>query len=546
MLQLLIVDDHPDQVESMAQTIPWCNYGIEAVYKAYSAHEALDYIKSRAIDIMITDIRMPEMNGLELIRSVRAISEKIKCVLMSGFSDFEYAKQAIQYKTAGYLMKPVDTQELTTLIEQIHVEFQNEWNVNEVVQNALYTLRENIPFLRAQLLMDLLQGRQLSHSALGKKMKALNLSFAAEDEVCMMVIRLDGDSAANDEENVSLLEYAVTNMAEEVFGEAFTLWHCKDADGQLVFLVRANKPWEQQPHQEPTREAYLKQMELYAEELQKKTRVYLKRKVSVLLMNQWMRLSGPIASMYQAAAAGVRKHLGGDKQFVAVVSGDMEIVQVGALQTLYEPPLLLHLLETGRWELASDRLELIFAELAVKWRESPEYLSEAFFFIAGAFMRISHKNGRPLQNLIGDYGMKLQQNRPFSSLNQLRDWVVHVFELLKGEHQKESLESKMTVVERIQAYIGQHMDGDASLQAIADHVGLHPAYISKVYKVETGCCISDYVMKIKMDKAVELLRNKNEKVYNIASQLGYQTPHYFIKVFKKYYGMTPQEFKLKQ
>ncbi|NHN34195.1 response regulator transcription factor [Paenibacillus agricola] len=545
-MQLLIVDDHPGQVDSMALTIPWMDYGVEAVYKAYSANEALETIKKQDIDIMITDIRMPGMNGLELIHSVRMISEKIRCVLMSGFSDFEYAKQAIQYKTAGYLMKPVDTAELIALIEQIRNELREEWNVKEVYHNAMYTLRENIPFLRSQLLMELLQGRPIKHSVLCKKMKALELPFECEDYVCMMVIRMDEESAAEDEAQLSLLEYAITNMAEEVFIETFNLWYCKDVNGHLVFLVSLKNEQLYKPLHEQTNEQYRLQLKADVEELQKKTRTYLKRKVSVVLVNRWVPLSEQIVPLYHSAIAGIRKHIGNEQQFVAIVSETAETTRMGSLQTLYEPPLLQHLMETGRWDIAEERLELVFMELSAKWRESPEYLSEAFFFITGTFMRISHKNGKQLQTMIGDYGKKLQQNRPFCSLNQLRDWVFHVFHLLQMELQKEQNDSKMTVIERIQAYIEKHMDGDASLQAIADHVALHPAYLSKVYKVETGMGISEYVMKVKMEKAVELLQNKKEKIYNIARQLGYQTPHYFIRVFKKYYGVTPQEFKLSQ
>jgi two-component system response regulator YesN len=362
----------------------------------------------------------------------------------------------------------------------------------------------------------------------------------------LMVIRPDEEMTHEEGDNLSLIEYAITNMTEEVFQDYFNLWHCKDANGYLVFLVSVNSRQLDKSAEDQTKETYRRQLEDYVEELQKKTRIYLKRKVSVVIVNQWSRVSEQIAPMYQTAITGIRKHIGSEYEWFVVVSSDAEVGQTSSLQSLYEPPLLLHLLESGRWEMAEDRLGLIFVELKAMWRESPEYLSEVFFFITGAFMRISHKNGRQLQAMIGDYGKKLQQNRPFYSFDQLRDWVFHVFRLIQKHLQKDPNESEMTVVERIQTYIEQHMDGDASLQAIACHVGLHPAYLSKVYKMETGTGISDYVMKVKMEKAVELLRSKNEKIYNIASQLGYHTPHYFIKVFKKYYGVTPQEFKQSQ
>jgi two-component system sensor histidine kinase ChiS len=119
MFTILLVDDHKHLVESMATTIPWEQYEIHQVYRAYSGQEALDIVAKHAIDMIITDIRMPVMSGLELIEHIREAYSHIDCILLTGFADFQYAQRAIQLQAVSYLLKPVRDEELLVSIRGI-------------------------------------------------------------------------------------------------------------------------------------------------------------------------------------------------------------------------------------------------------------------------------------------------------------------------------------------------------------------------------------------------------------------------------------------
>ena len=127
MSQLLIVDDEAHVVERLAELVPWEQSGILTVYKAYSADEAIEKLHEHPIDVVITDIHMPGMTGLELSALIRMKWKKIQCILLSGYADFEYAKEAIQQGASSYLLKPVTDEELLAAVSQALEKLQAQW-----------------------------------------------------------------------------------------------------------------------------------------------------------------------------------------------------------------------------------------------------------------------------------------------------------------------------------------------------------------------------------------------------------------------------------
>ena len=152
MYELLIVDDEQYVLDSLAHTYPWEELHISSVYTASSATEAIDLLTTHNVHLVISDIRMPGLNGLELIEKIRDISPKTKCMLLSGYSDFEYAQRAVSAGVEAYLLKPVKEDELmgtvSNMIEKIRAEGE------EVVsrQRTLYSFNEDLPLLRHLLL----------------------------------------------------------------------------------------------------------------------------------------------------------------------------------------------------------------------------------------------------------------------------------------------------------------------------------------------------------------------------------------------------------
>lgn len=532
MLEVLIVDDIPSQVDSFAATIPKDELGISYIHKAYSGKEALALYREHNIHIVITDIRMPEMSGIDLIREIRQMGRKVKIIVISGYADFEYAKSVVPYNTSGYLMKPVNPDQLQEKLSHLIEEIHSEKKLQQQQQRDGYAFRENLPALQGELLNRLLYGYSIPRAELERKLFLLNIPFDLDQKVGAFIVRLEGKLQEYESMDKELIEYAVMNMAEEVFRDIFHLWYCRDHNEYLVMIVSAKES------ADANEESLKMAMDVRAAALKKKAEALLSGSISIALAENWTHLTEGLAGLYRTVIDGMRVIEEKRQSVFLRIAGNVDQIPIGTLTSLYHPPLLIHLLDTGNWMQAEEKLNQIFKELKSK-NYPPEHANEAYFAIANAYQYMAHKKGKLLSEF-GPSSFGLMPAAP--SLKQLEKWAFLMLRSLK-EQSDESLEKETCLVDKVHKFIKENMNTNLSLQTIAADIGLHPAYLSRVYRAETGNNLSDYILRYRMELASYLLRSSNKKIYEIAEMIGYQAVPHFIKLFKSFTNMTPQEFR---
>ncbi|CAG7653832.1 response regulator [Paenibacillus allorhizosphaerae] len=154
MFSILIVDDHKHLVESLATTTPWEQYEVTRIYKAYSGTDALKLVEEHEIDIVLTDIRMPGMSGLELIEQAKARQRDIECILITGYADFEYAKRAIELQAVDYLMKPVRDEALSVSMNRIVQRRRKQLEKKKELEQSDEALRTMLEQLQTDLMVE--------------------------------------------------------------------------------------------------------------------------------------------------------------------------------------------------------------------------------------------------------------------------------------------------------------------------------------------------------------------------------------------------------
>jgi two-component system response regulator YesN len=542
MSQLLIVDDEAHVVERLATLVPWASIGVTAVHQANSAMEALEVLQEHPVDVVLTDIRMPGMNGLELSAYIRKNWTKTRCILLSGHADFEHAQEAIHLGASGYLLKPVKDDELLAAVSKVLKQLKEEWAQVLSQERVTRMLRENLPQLRGNLLRELLEGRRYPPNELQDKMTMLQVPEFYKQPFWLMLVRLEEPFYTYDSRSLALLEYAVSNIAEELFALHFELWPGKDSHNHLVYLVKqADLPSSESIARSDTETLHA--LESAAAQWQTAIHTYLKGRLTILISRKGV-FPENLTEVYDTTLSALRKHVGAESDLIITVTEeDKTGAEVRPIPSLYELPTMNQLLEAGQWPEAGERIKRIFGELKLQREGLQEHLLEVFFVIASAVAYFAHKNGRALAELLGPGYDRLIQGAPYRSLQQLQDWVEDVLRLLRSQTEDEAKDSRTKLIEEVQQFVERNLSSDVSLTAIADHVFMHPAYISKIYKIETGENLSDYVNRVRMEKAAHMLLNTQDKIYEIAERIGYQRAHSFINVFKKHTGLTPQEYR---
>ncbi|WP_020617684.1 response regulator transcription factor [Paenibacillus daejeonensis] len=530
MSRLLFVDDEPVILKSMVAN-DWGAIGIEQVYQATTGLEAVELIESLAIDIVVTDIRMPGMDGLQLCKYVQEHHPLTKCILLSGYGEFEYAKQAIVYGTANYLLKPVSDEELMAEVARVKMLQEQEWDRIGSFERARQTLHAHLPLLRSNLLGDLLGGMRLPQAVLAERMREYQLSFEPGAASTLMLVRLD-DSASIHES--SLYTFAVGNIAAELLGSQYEIWLYTDANGYLCLLMQ-NKNRTQ-----PALAEESKQLEKLAHELILKVAAFLKGEISVLI-GETRSFPGELVDQYRRSLNAFRKIPRSDRGIV--VRSEEARTQSRSLDSLYAPPSFQQLLEARRWPEASQKLAALFEEMRAKKLDTEEHISEVVYTLMNAFLYLAHQQGKTLMELTGFEADIAAEQGVFSRLDHVMEWAEMALRNVTTAGGREFKDNKSQLISKIHRFIEDQIARDVSLQAIADHVGLHPAYLSSLYKQETKENISDFIMRYRMEKASVLLRTTDIKIYELSSMLGFQNPPYFSKLFKYHYRMTPNEYR---
>lgn len=538
LIDILLVDDETYVTESLQLTIPWAELGISSVFRAASGKEAIHIIENNAIDIVVTDIRMPGMSGLELIDEINQRWPHLRCILLTGHSDFEYTKKAIQLKAIDYILKPVNDDEfIKSLYSAISV-IRAQWDDFDQYHRLLYGRKSDYKILRENVMHDLLLGREMTIKALEDQFEAYEIEINPHQPMVMLLIRLSGRFTTLDQQSLDLMDFAVGNIAEEVFENDYQVWFGRGPHDCLVMFVQASLGTKKYNVTEKLKE----KIELFQMQVER----FLQGKMCIVVSTSFVFADLP--QVYWRSLGSLVLS-GPDPEENALIFMDdkrdkwAEHTASQVLDELYKPPMLPQLLETRQWEAAERKLNFVFDALD-QVPLSRNHMYELYLCVTNAFLYIAHKQGNLIHEMDSTGFDILFANQLIQTPSKLKTWATDMLGKLEAElSDQEGVQNRRHIIAQVQELVSSSDRQALSVKAIADQVYMHPVYLSKIYKAETGEGLGDYMIRMRMERALYLLKHTNKKIYEITSELGYQNPQYFSKMFKKHYGMTPNEFR---
>jgi len=529
---MLIADDEQIIREGILHIVDWSAYDIEIVGAARDGEQARAMYEAHRPEIVMTDIRMPKLDGLELMQHIRCVDEEAKVIVLSGYDEFAYAQQAVRYGAADYLLKPAMPDVLVAKVLEIKEQVSRLQQEREEQRRLHNRLNEGLPLLRERFLRELAAGSIAERSLIEEKARYLQLQLSPALPCCAIVIDLDGRGAPDPGGHSEAALYAARAELEEqcgLMGEVFVL-----SAGQLAWIAQFAEL--QDGVDSPV---LLKQL---CGELQSRLAARFGADFSFGIGTRSLDGQSLPASFQSAIAAVKRKTITGLGSII--LADELTQPQDGALACPEDSePDLLKAMRNG------DRDGI---EAAVRQALSPALQRNEVDYAVLLGMKLldnvsrewgglaSGKKEGPLPEYELWQQLKRQQTLP--------DLAAEVSRLLQEAAARRTEGDRADAgqqrwVGQIIAHLEEHYQEPLSLKRLSELVFLSPNYICSLFKEETGQTISDYLTRLRIDRAKRLLSEHGIKVYEVANAVGYTDSRYFNKVFKKYTGMNLSEYR---
>lgn len=492
MYTVLLVDDEVSVLNSLSREINWPQFGIETILKASDGQSALEQFRTTRIDLLITDIKMPLMDGLELLRTVRREYPYTRCVLLTAYSEFEYAREALKLGVENYILKPLKSPELEETIEKALD------NIYHRRGNAALLFRENILLRWA--------GGSISAEELAERANILDINIYLSS-YCVVIIR-------EKKRGVPLARFA--ESCSSVLDSRFELYQLMDDKGRFVFIIGNNE----------IDISFLKKVFMAAaEKLNVKTGL-------TIAIGFTVQEGTELPASYNAASELLESSVG---ETVLIAQNRQMSAENSPLTENIRA--LFH--EDDR-NLRKEGFKKLILELygtsgVSAGEKAAVHLSRS---IMRAFTLEFPGEDESLERL-------RERLRLFSLPGAGDDFIsktTDLFDYVNTLYQYH-FERLNTVVQTAITYIHKHYTEGLSIKIFCFRRKLSTPYVGYLFKKETGMFFNNYLNQFRIGKAIELLDRTDYSINEIAEKTGFSSVSYFISCFRRKTGISPVKYR---
>ena len=530
---ILIVDDEQLIRQGLRARIEYLGIDVDEIFEAENGLMALRLQEEHPIDVVITDIRMPDMDGLELIQEMQKKNNQIKFVVLSGYAEFSYAETAIRLGVKAYLLKPVSNDDLKAAFDKAYKEMEQTASVRQEVQMKKRMDREKQVY---------------------QQEKALNALFSSQEagavtrEQLCKLCGYDEKMWAGGAESVLYLAILHINK------ESFEHQRFRPVDHELVrFMIRNIFEEIQAPCEKllvnslsDTRQMYgifigddKKKLRMEVERIYLRMRSVLEKKMGIYLTIGVSRCRSQLEGKETSEARQALKQ--------RIIYGKANIYFYEDIRILGEqefPVSQLHLLEQyiehNEIFKVKNLVQEIFSEELVK-KYGSAYLRIMWIRILNLLLHHYERRGRnaeEIEKMLQNYNLLDR----IQSLQEIRQKIIEmVMECVSTESVADA--NARSKIQMAIGYIQEHFAENLTVNVLAEHYGMSPNYFSSMFKKEMSRSAVNYITELRINQARELLYHSELSVVDISKKVGYEDSQYFFRVFKKYLGMTPLQYR---
>lgn len=535
MFQVVIIDDEPIIRKGIRNVIHWQEFGCEVGGEADDGQSGRELIEKIHPDIIITDIKMPEVDGLMMIGRVREIVPDSKIIILTGYRNFDYARTAVKLGAFDYLMKPTKIDELSAVIRRAVEELRSKTARRDELGRLREQYEKSKPLVRERLLYNLLYGFYSNGEEAAREAERLNLRT---DRYVLGLVeneapRADAEPEGKDEAH--LYQFGILSTLEEALSERFRVAGISLGSRLSAFLLAPKGDEELDNTVISEKCLYLQQM----------IHNCFGFTVSIAVSSQGSGTGELPGKLHECQEALEHKFYLGNNSIIFYHDLDTFFQYSDCTFLLERQKQLLDNIKAGNVHAIAENTAAIFECINGLTGIGKDYVRNFYFNTITMIhsMKISlpidtlrKQNDGPLVSL---YGL-IEKCDSVADLNGLLENIA----MSVADKVRDYNDNNMKLLMRKAVdYINAHYSEDVTLNQVAEHIYVSSFYISRMFKKELGINFVDYLNELRINKAKELLSDARYKTYEVAEAVGISNAHYFSKLFRKYAGMTASEYR---
>lgn len=523
---VLLVDDEEEVTQIIMKKINWEELGFSVIGSASNGVKALEMVEEFQPDIVVTDIKMPYMDGMELSNRIKEEYPSTKIFLFTGFDEFEYAQEAVHLEVEEYILKPVNAAELTRVFTKLKIKLDQEISEKRNVEILQKYYIESLPLLQTNFYATLIEGR-IREDEMPKYLSDYQISFEGSCYCCLVIHT--SSSKVPEEMSPLLLTTSVQKQVKERLAEKWQA-KCFSYLGNTVLIAQLENENE---------------VSELTDECDRFCK-YARRMIGAIVtigIGQVCRRLPELPQSYSGAREAVSyRGIYGATRAINI----REIVPQGIcpMDTSGEAGLtaLFKAIRFGSKEEVEETACRYLRQAASTVRSLQQH-SVNVMELVSALYRFSANNDIAVGELSGDMKMlyhSLLELEP----DALQKWLVDISLSFRELLIRARSRSTRSYVQRAEEYVrSSYADEELSLDDICELLGVSNSYFSTVFKKETGKSFIGYLTDYRMEQASRMLIETNEKSYIIAKKVGYTDSNYFSYVFKRRFGVSPSKYR---
>lgn len=523
MYKVIIVDDNALSVKGLEKNLRFDRLNAQLVASFLSGMDVLRYVREHDVDLLISDIRMPNMTGLELSRKVLEIQPQLKIILISAYDDFEYAQEALRIGVVDYVQKPVEYKALEHSMKKALDKLDKE-------RDMMRRLKEVLPEILRRFYKDLLHTPPiLAKKMLASEAEYLNINVSGGAFLALAVAMEESDS-----QMIQSLMLRALDLKEELKHWFETEYSCYVGIERELLLVTLHDP---KSKKGDISACIYKRCTDFCER-------YIEQFPGVYFgIGSEEECLWDLPLSYDAALRAVNRRFLLPNQSVFAQTETRE-ENIGLLMHLADSQTEIAqlLLQCNREALGTITPQLA-AEIVGQLGSSSLVMSYLTVFCLGIISRL-RQDGINLENVCQKINAFSARNRQAVDVYEVEEFLTVTFDSIMDVFNNSQHNYQHQLVENVKQYIEINLgDNKLRLESIASHVHVTPSHLSRLFKRIESLNINDYITSKRIAKACNLLRGTHTSIAEISMQVGYSSPYYFSACFKKSMGLSPSEYR---